>query len=234
VTKGAASADLSNRGFSGTPLALVDSTPTSVIESARAWQRWACVSLLTVIGAAIYWPTLSVPLLLDDIASIAENPSIRQLWPLGPALSPPADVGLGGRPIANLSFALNYQWSGTSVRGYHATNIAIHLAAAIVLFELIRLTVLRARPRPESAASVAIAFAAALLWLLHPLQTQAVTYLSQRTESLMGLLYLTTLYAFAQGALRQSSGWSVVAVASCALGMGTKEVMVTAPVIVLL
>ena len=77
-----------------------------------------------------------------------------------------------------------------------------------------------------------LAFAIALLWVLHPLATDAVTYITQRTESLMGFCYLLTLYASLRGVDRPV--WQVVAVAACALGMGVKESMVTAPVMVVL
>jgi tetratricopeptide (TPR) repeat protein len=81
-----------------------------------------------------------------------------------------------------------------------------------------------------------VAFAAALLWSLHPLLTESVTYVVQRAESLMALWYLLVLYAFirstAAGARRRA--WEALSVAACLLGMATKEVMVTAPVVVLL
>jgi protein O-mannosyl-transferase len=76
---------------------------------------------------------------------------------------------------------------------------------------------------------------AAVIWIVHPLQTEAVTYISQRCESLMGLFYLLTLYGFIRGAeSRTPAGWFALSVAACFLGMATKEVMVTAPVMVLL
>ena len=91
----------------------------------------------------------------------------------------------------------------------------------------------------------AAALAAAALWALHPLQTESVTCIAQRTESLCGLFYLLTLYAFARAtllAVQPAPGWSaltptrwlVLSVLSCLLGMATKEVMVTAPVLVFL
>jgi len=82
---------------------------------------------------------------------------------------------------------------------------------------------------------VPVSFAAALLWLVHPLQTESVTYLVQRAESLMGLFYLLTLYCFIRGAEPgRPARWFVLSFVSCLLGMGTKEVMVSAPFIVLL
>jgi tetratricopeptide (TPR) repeat protein len=80
-----------------------------------------------------------------------------------------------------------------------------------------------------------IALAVALLWLVHPLQTEAVTYIIQRCESLMGLFYLLTLYAVVRGATsRRPWPWYGAALLSCLCGMGCKQVMITAPVVVLL
>ncbi len=187
---------------------------------------------------AAYANTFAVPFLLDDIGAIAENPSIRRLWPLDEVLSPPAKAGVGGRPVANLSFALNHAIGGRDVRGYHVVNLAIHMAAALVLFGLVRrtLTLPRVRERfpADDVTVTSIALGAALLWALHPLQTEAVTYLSQRTESLMSLFYLATLYSLVRATQAPGSRWALLGVACCALGMGTKEVMVTAPVLALL
>lgn len=195
------------------------------------WWPWA---VLVLAGIAAYANSFRVPLLLDDVASIAENPSLRRLWPLSDVLSPPANVGLGGRPLANLAFALNYAAGGTAVAGYHAVNLALHLAAGCLLFALLRRTLLLPALARFSARAAEIAGAAALLWTLHPIQTNAVTYLSQRTEVLMALLYLATLYASLRVATGAPARWQIAAVAACLAGMATKEVMVTAPVVIFL
>ncbi len=194
--------------------------------------------MIAAATLAAYWNSHDVPLLLDDTAALADNPSIRRLWPPGPVLAPPSDVGTGGRPVANLSFALNYAVGGHSVRGYHAVNLAIHVGAALLLFGLVRRTLVLPAFRDlawlDPAAARRIALGTALLWALHPLQTESVTYLSQRTESLMGFFYLATLYAFLRAATERCPGFAALAVVACALGMATKEVMVTAPVLVFL
>src|SRR5258708_4516355 len=91
------------------------------------------LAIAVTIGAA-YFNSFSVPLLLDDSVTIALNPSIRHLWPLGPVLTPPPHVYSSGRPLLNLSFALNYAAAGPKVEGYHAANLLIHLCAALALF----------------------------------------------------------------------------------------------------
>jgi hypothetical protein len=88
-------------------------------------------------------------------------------------------------------------------------------------------------PRSDRRAFL-VAFSAALLWALHPLQTESVTYIVQRAESLMGLFYLLTLYCFIRGAAEEGSRWYIPCVGACLLGMATKEVMVSAPLVVLL
>jgi Tfp pilus assembly protein PilF len=93
------------------------------------------------------------------------------------------------------------------------------------------------RPTRGSAATggAGAALAITLLWLVHPLQTESVTYISTRTESLMSLFLLLTLYCVLRSTTStRGRWWFVLAVACCALGMGSKEVMVVAPLLVLL
>lgn len=213
--------------------------PRSV--SGAGWTWVGGVPALTLVLAvlAAYSNTFYVPFLLDDTASIVDNSSLRQLWPPGTVLSPPAQAGVGGRPVANLTFALNFALGGLDVRGYHAVNLAIHVAAALALFGLVRrsleLPLLQPWREQTRTSPTRLACLIALAWALHPLQTEAVTYLSQRTEALMGCFYLTTLYCLVRSATAARSGWWVVlGFLSSLAGMATKEVMVTVPVIALL
>jgi tetratricopeptide (TPR) repeat protein len=135
-----------------------------------------------------------------------------------------------------MSLAVNYAFGKTNPWGYHAVNLAIHILAALALFGVIRRTLLSPGLRKRfDGRSAWLALAAALIWLVHPLQTESVTYISQRAESLAGLLYLATLY-FCIRAFQGDKGlrWQVAAVTSCLVGMATKETMVTAPLLVLL
>jgi tetratricopeptide (TPR) repeat protein len=93
----------------------------------------------------------------------------------------------------------------------------------------------RSEPAPLQGDATLIAGVVALLWTVHPLQTESVTYVSQRSESLMGLFCLLTLYGFIRSVKAESRNcWLVLSVAACFCGMATKQVMVTAPVLVLL
>jgi protein O-mannosyl-transferase len=201
--------------------------------------------VLVVAGALAYAASLSGPFLSDDQLAIVKNPQIRTVTPLAVPLSPPRDTPVAGRPLVNLSLAVNYAAGGLDVTGYHVTNVALHLLVALALFGVVRRT-LRPGGSGVSAAGSAetevsqphadgLALACALVWVLHPLNTEAVAYVAQRSESMMALCYLTTLYC----ALRASDhphgrGWRLAAVAACAAGMASKESMVTAPLMVLL
>lgn len=200
-----------------------------------------------IAGAALaaYHNSFSGPFLLDDLPGIQDNLTLRHLWPIGRVLSPPPDLTTSGRPMVNLSLAINYALGGTTVTGYHALNLVIHIFASLALFGLVRRTLLRpvmtgilsaSQPAPDPAATATLlGFAIALIWALHPLQTEAVTYIIQRAESMMGLFYLLTLYCFVRGADSGRPGFWLPASIFCSLlGMATKEVMVSAPLIVLL
>ncbi|MDB6170358.1 MAG: hypothetical protein JWM88_3222 [Verrucomicrobia bacterium] len=193
---------------------------------------FAAAAVLAALIVVAYANTFQVPFLLDDRSAITENPTLGNLGDLGTVLAP-TKITTSGRPLLNLSFALNHAAGGQAVAGYHAVNLAIHLAGALVLFGVLRRTL---RPSPADAgdrSALLAGFFGALLWAVHPVLTSAVTYLSQRAESLMGLFYLATLYAF----IRSKEGsrqamWASLSVACCWAGMMTKEVMVTAPVVV--
>lgn len=189
------------------------------------------------VTLAAYANTFGHGFIFDDRPAIVDNPTIRDLRAFGTVLSPPADgSSVTGRPLVNLSFALNYALSGPAPWNYHATNLAIHALAALALFGVVRRTAVATnrRMRPISDATL-IAFAIASWWAVHPLQTESVTFVVQRTESLVGLFYLLTLYCFVRS-LESDCGpqWSVFTVAACLAGMATKEVMVTAPLVLLL
>ncbi|HVW22249.1 MAG TPA: tetratricopeptide repeat protein [Opitutaceae bacterium] len=189
-------------------------------------------SLLVLAIAAAYSNTFRVPFLMDDLFSIQNNESIRHLDQIGRLLRPEGFL-VANRPLLNLSFALNYAWSGEATWSYHLVDLLVHVTGALALFGIARRTLECPRLAARfGGAALPLGALLAALWALHPLQTEAVTYITQRAESMMGMFYLLALYGFIRG--REARGWSVFAVACCCLGMGTKQVMVTAPVVVLL
>jgi protein O-mannosyl-transferase len=197
----------------------------------------AAAGLIVAAAVAVYSNSFKGPFVFDDREAIGENRSIRDLSDLKKSLSPPLFApAVGGRPLTNLSFAVNYAVDDLDVKGFHITNLVIHILAALVLFGVLRRTLsLPILQKRWGKASTMLALAIALIWTVHPLQTESVTYMAQRAESLVGLFYLLTLYCVIRGASSRSAVlWYVAAVVLCLFGMATKEVMVTAPVVVLL
>ena len=207
-----------------------DSRPTRPTSVAR----WV-LPVLVLTGALVYGNSLSGPFVIDDISAIVENAHIREIWPWN-ALAAPAQTSVAGRPVVSLSLAVNYLFGGLEVEGYHVVNVLIHVLGALVLLGIVRQTLLGGRlPERFRRGADGTAVACALIWMVHPLQTETVNYITQRTESIMGLFYLLTLYC----AIRASDSsrrdwWARACLLCCALGMASKEVMVTAPLMVLL
>lgn len=198
------------------------------------WQTWTTGALLLLVVFWAYRNALAGPFLFDDVPTITENPTITRLWPLSEVLMPPeGGMTVSGRPLTNLSLALNYALNGTAPRGYHGFNLAIHALATLTFFGLVRRTL--SLLRQEQAMLFAGLIAG--LWAAHPLLTESVTYIVQRAESLAGLWYLLTLYTFVRSITRETRhrrGWAVASVAACLAGMATKEIMVSAPLVVLI
>ena len=195
-----------------------------------SYKNWLFPGLLVLAGILVYMNSLSAPFILDDTYRIESNTSIRQWSDLHEVL------GNTSRPMVNLTLAVNYALGGLNVTGYHIFNIIVHIAASLVLFQILRRTFCSQLLYSSLAEpSDRLAFAVALIWLVHPLNTQAVTYTIQRGESMMGLFYLLTLYSVILSVQTgRKWSWTIVAILSCILGMATKEVMATAPLVVLL
>jgi len=189
--------------------------------------------ILLALGTLAYINSFTAPFIFDNIYDIAENVSIRRLWP--PWLSMFARANIS-RPLIGLSLAINYAISGLNPWSYHVLNLLIHLGAGLTLMGIVRRTLLTPKLAERFAdKSGVLAFSVAAVWLTHPIQTAAITNVIQRCESLMGLFYLLTLYLFIRGATTaRSVYWYAAAVAACVAGMLCKQVMVTAPIVVFL
>jgi hypothetical protein len=191
-------------------------------------------AILVLAGALAYWPALDSPFLFDDRPAIVDNATIRTLAP-STVLSPPNDTPVAGRPLTNVTFALNYAAGGVNPRGYRLTNLAIHLLAGLLLFATMRRTLRLPRLRGRFGGDATdLAFAAALLWTLHPLHSEVVNYVTHRNESLMGLFYLLTIYASLRAAGTRGTHWTAVAIAASLAGVFAKESIVSVPAAVLL
>ena len=196
----------------------------------------AAAALIVLAVCAAYANSFHGPFIFDDTPSIVENQSIRHLGSLQVLAASPEAVTTTGRPLVNLSLAVNYAVGGLAVEGYHIANLTIHILAALVLFVLVRRTLLLPALSVQfGAAATGLALSVALLWAVHPLQTESVTYIVQRAEAIVGLFYLLTLYCCLRGATASCGGaWYAAAVGACALGMASKEVMVSAPLMAML
>jgi tetratricopeptide (TPR) repeat protein len=197
---------------------------------------WLHAILLIAIILAVFANGLRSPFVADDSLAIVGNTHIRQITDVRSVLNAEQESPFAGRPLANLSFAINYALHGERVLGYHVVNLAVHVACALLVLALVRRTLTSRRIHERiRAAAGPLALLSAVIWAIHPLNTEVVDYLTQRTESLMALCLLATLYASARaldGDRRRL--WQAAAVASCALGMGAKESMAIAPAIVIL
>jgi tetratricopeptide (TPR) repeat protein len=185
--------------------------------------------LLLALGIVVYANGLSGPFVFDDIKHIIEYSQAQQL-----ALN----INLE-RPMLFFSLGLNYWLGKFNPLGYKIFNLSVHLLAALTLYDLVRRTLLLPRfgdRFKESAAG--LAFAVAALWVVHPLNTESVTYIIHRGESMMGLFALLTFYCTLRGAQSndpwRSWLWYAAGVVACTLGFWSKPFMIAVPVVVLL
>lgn len=195
---------------------------------------WVAVGLILFAVVLAYANSLRGPFVFDDLPSITDNPTIRHLSTA--FQPPPGGVTVSARPLLNLTFALNYALSADSVRSYHVVNAIIHALAALTLFGLVRRT-LRSPTLVARFGKDAdwLAGLVAILWAVHPLQTESVTYIVQRAESLAALFYLLTLYCFARASQSTTATrWFAASVVACLIGATAKETISTAPLLVLL
>ena len=186
--------------------------------------------LIIAAGIWAYHNSFFGPFVFDDISHISGNPHIRHLWPPGDVLSH------SSRPVVDLSLAVNHALGGMNPWGYHLFNVVVHILAGLTLYAVVRRTLLSETLRSAfGRAASSLAGAITLIWLVHPLQTESVTFTIQRGESLMSLFYLLTLYCVIHSDDQSRENlWKIGAVVSCALGMACKPVMVTAPLLTLL
>jgi hypothetical protein len=193
------------------------------------------IILICLLGITIYSNTLHSPFHLDDEFSITDNFSIRNIsnikaiWKIWPP-----------RFISNLSLAINYHFGKLDVRGYHAFNIFIHLLSAIAVWWLVLLILSSPAMRDTNIAKSKdiMALFAGLIFVSHPIQTQGVTYIIQRTTSLAALFYILSVCLYAKSRLSHKSAKSlyyyVSSLAFAILAMFTKEFTATLPIAIIL
>lgn len=192
--------------------------------------------LLIFVGWLTYVNSLNNPFIFDDLRVAVDNPKIEQLWPIWNMFVWPDNCAISGRPLVNLSLAINYALGGSDVWGYHVFNLILHILCSLILFGVIRRT-LQTENIPENIqkSALPLALSSSLLWLTHPIQTECINYIIQRTEIMMAMFYLLTFYCSIRSQNScYSKYWKTMAVIFCICGMGSKEVMVTAPFMLVL
>jgi tetratricopeptide (TPR) repeat protein len=198
---------------------------------------WVHLGLIVLVGITVYSNSFRVPLILDDNYTISYLGSSKI-----------SDLILHGssRRVADVTFALNNYVHGFWLPGYHITNLVIHLATAITLYLFVHAAIESLRGTREARSwtfvEQFVPFATALLFVCHPLQTQAVTYIIQRYTSLAALLYLLSAlafvrarYAFDQGQIRRKTWlWGGISLIAALLAVGCKQIALTLPLMLIL
>lgn len=188
--------------------------------------------LIVAAGLVAYSNTFAVPFIFDDTPNIVNNPAVRAFNA--------AAIG-SRRGIGLFTFQINYFLSGTNVFSYHLANILIHTSAALLVYAMIAQLLKTPYWRRCSVAEeieLPIPFFAALFFVTHPMQTQAVTYIVQRFASLATLLYIAAVVCYLRGRMCQQEfrftsvkafGWFVLMLLSGLLAVYTKEIAYTLP-----
>jgi protein O-mannosyl-transferase len=217
---------------SASPVASI--APEAAAFERNAWLlNWAAIAVLALITLAAYWSSFKGVFLFDDIQYIVDDPPrIAQPWwahLTGFYLA-------GQRNLVTLSLIANHAAAGLETWGYHAFNFTVHLIAGLALFGFTRRTLLTPllRERFEGVAAP-LAFCVAALFLIHPLQTESVTYVIQRAQSMMGMFQFLAIYCVARGFVsKRMDAWHFAALLCCVFGLDVKPHMIGMPALILL
>ncbi len=187
------------------------------------------LSIFFIVGFFIYSNTLKSEFVFDDRPNILKNPHIRlSQITLKDLKKAGFESPSRNRPVSNISFAANYYFHQYNVLGYHLVNLFIHIMVAFLLYRLFSITFLLACA-PSAGYRISksgnpfihsseIAFWAALIWFVYPVNTQSVTYIVQRMNGLSGLFYILSLLLYVKGRILHIEGFSK--------GRGLKEVQI--------
>jgi tetratricopeptide (TPR) repeat protein len=194
--------------------------------------------IIIIVTTIAYWNSFDVPFQFDDHHAIRDNPGIRDLSDLNRVFN-----SFPQRPVAQLTFALNYHFHELDVWGYHLVNLIIHIINALLVFWLVLQILNRLKGQKRISLQdpeiLFVAFSTGLLFAVHPVQTQAVTYIVQRMASLATLFYLLAVNCFLKGrSLIQKRKfawiWFVLSGLSGLLGLFTKQIVFTFPIMILM
>ncbi|MDP3919336.1 MAG: tetratricopeptide repeat protein [Candidatus Omnitrophota bacterium] len=198
-----------------------ESSKVTKPDKAQVW----IIAALALVGLLIYSNTLRSPFVFDDNTFITHNSRIQDLSNVSAIWEDRS------RFLPMLSFAVNFHFAKTSVWPYHLTNIVIHILASVVGFFLVLITFQTPamRGHPLQTRGAVIAAFAGFIFLCHPLQTQAVAYITQRMASMVCLFYLATVYFYAKARLSGRWGYYVIAVVFTFCAVFSKQNAFTLP-----
>ena len=202
--------------------------------SKKALYNIFTILLFYYIGIAIYSNSLFASFQFDDELNIWKNPVIINFSGIKPLF-----LFWPTRFITYLTVAFNYNIGKLDVFGYHLFNILVHIGASLLVWQLLRLTfeTFAMKDKEISKHSGIISILGGLIFLTHPLQTQAVTYIIQRATSLAAFFYLASLTLYVKSRLtekRHSRTYYFLSLACAVLAMFSKEMAVTLPFAILL
>ena len=189
--------------------------------------------LIVLLICLVYSNSFHCAWHFDDITNIVNNQGLhlKELSLVGLKKALYADPGGPPqlyRPVSCFTFALNHYVGGLDVFGYHAVNLFIHTITSLFLFLFIRGTLsLPLLKKRYISQSDSIAFFATLLWALHPIQTQAVTYIVQRMSSLAGMFFIMAMYSYLRfrtaAGQKEKISYLGLCIVSYLMGFGSKE-----------
>jgi tetratricopeptide (TPR) repeat protein len=190
------------------------------------------------ISAYIYSNTLNSPFVLDDLIRIEENPAIRVTEFSIPKIIKAGLTSSKMRPIPFITFALNYSLHQYNVFGYHLVNIIIHILTGFFLYLFLKTTLEIPTVQQRYQHTHLICFWAALIWLIHPIQTQSVTYIVQRMTSLSSMFFILSFLFYVYGRLAEENKkqwiWFIASAVAWLLSLACKQISATLPFLIFL
>jgi hypothetical protein len=194
----------------------------------RAVTRTSVVlaAIAVALGVSVYAMTLHDPFVYDDFTEVVDNASIRDLTNLEAIVRHNIT-----RPVTNLSNAIDYAVWELNPVGYHLTNILLHALNIVLCFVFVRTLTIDRRSRPESTTWMP--FAVATMFAVHPMLTEAVTYIAGRSELLVSALILSSLLAFRRAFTAGGAGALTLGIVFFVLALGTKETAIMLPLVLL-
>jgi tetratricopeptide (TPR) repeat protein len=192
----------------------------------------------SAITLAIYSITFSSPFVLDDLIRIEENPAIRVTKFSIPQIIKAGMISSKMRPIAFITFALNHSLHQYDVFGYHLVNIIIHILTGFFLYLFLKTTLKIPTIHGRYKHTDLISFLAALIWLVHPIQTQSITYIVQRMNSMAAMFLILSFLFYAYGRLAEANKkrwiWLFASAVSWLLSLGCKQIGAVLPFLIFL